>query len=471
MTYFRGIPPILTALAFLAPRKAQAHVSEQGLVLLLPTEHYIASGTVSVLASIILISLTPKKIVHGLFTPVALPFAAPPAWSKDATSLLSLLFLAIAVTVGIIGPRDPLTNLLPLTIWTGFWIALFAAIGLAGDLWRYLNPWTGLYGLLAGRASGGWIRLPDRLGVWPGLVLFILYSGFYIVDPAPADPDRLAVLVITYWAFTMVAMALFGGSVWMGRGEAFSVLFGLISRVSVFGDWSRPRIGFPGWGLVPEKPLSVGLGAFALVALGMGSFDGLKETFWWLVRIDVNPLEFPGRSAVVGSSLIGMALASLALFSVFMSALWLGEFLAGHGQPVENRHRLGSLFRHFAPTLLPIALGYHISHFFISFLVNSQYLLATLGDPLANGGNLLGLGQIRVTTGFLNTPASVKTIWLSQASVVVAGHILSVLVSHRVAMKLFDSPRRAALSQIPIGTFMVLYTLFGLWLLASPRGV
>jgi len=203
----------------------------------------------------------------------------------------------------------------------------------------------------------------------------------------------------------------------------------------------------------------------------MGSFDGLKETFWWLVRIDVNPLEFPGRSAVVGSSLIGMALASLALFSAFLSVLWLGEFLAGYGQPVENRHRLRSLFRHFAPTLLPIALGYHISHFFISFLVNSQYLLATLGDPLANGGNLLGLGQIRVTTGFLNTPASVKTIWLSQASVVVAGHILSVLVSHRVAMKLFDSPRRAALSQIPIGTFMVPYTLFGLWLLASPRGV
>jgi len=58
---------------------------------------------------------------------------------------------------------------------------------------------------------------------------------------------------------------------------------------------------------------------------------------------------------------------------------------------------------------------------------------------------------------------------LTQAVIVVAGHILAVLISHAVALSLFETPRRAALSQIPLAAFMIAFTLFGLWLLASPR--
>jgi hypothetical protein len=112
-----------------------------------------------------------------------------------------------------------------------------------------------------------------------------------------------------------------------------------------------------------------------------------------------------------------------------------------------------------------------MSHFMITFLVDGQYLLAAIGDPLANGSNYMGLGQIRVTTGFLNTPDSVKQIWLTQAAIVVIGHILAVLVSHHAALTLFGTQRRAILSQLPIAAFMIGYTFFGLWLLATPRGV
>ncbi len=453
----------------LAPSPAEAHVSEQAFVLLLPTEHYIVSGAASVLASIILISLTPESFVRRLFTPVEGPAFRIPTRIADASSVLSMLVCAALVCIGFAGPRDPLTNLLPLAAWTGFWIAMLSAAGLIGGYWRHLNPWSGPYALLMGRSSPGMLRMPDRIGVWPGLVVFALFSGFYIADPAPQDPDRLALVASSYWILTFLAMLVFGGKDWLERGEAFTILFGLISKVSPFGDWTRTAFGFPGWSLVDPRPLSTGLGAFALLALGVGSFDGLKETFWWLGLIGVNPLEFPGRSAVVVSSLFGMAIATAALFAVFLTALWLGSVLAASGM-ARRRPGPGELFRAFAPALLPIALGYHISHFTVSFLINGQYLLAALGDPLANGGDFLGLGQIRVTTGFLNTRDSVQTIWLSQAAIVVAGHIVSVLVSHAAALRIFKTPGRAALSQIPIGAFMVAYTLFGLWLLASPRG-
>ena len=83
---------------------------------------------------------------------------------------------------------------------------------------------------------------------------------------------------------------------------------------------------------------------------------------------------------------------------------------------------------------------------------------------------MFGLGNFRVTTGFFNTLATVRTIWLAQCVAIVLGHILAVLLAHAIAIDLYGKARRAAASQIPLAALMVLYTLFSLWLLASPRG-
>ncbi len=446
-----------------------AHVSEQGLVLLLPTGHYITSGVLAVAASVFLIALTPKALVARMFRPIRFDVRPVPFWLSDCVSLVSLILFAALVWIGITGPRDPLTNLFPLAFWVGFWIILFSLIGLSIDLWRYLNPWSAVATFLFGRNRPALVVLPPQFGALPALLIFVGFCCFYVVDPAPTDPDRLAVIAFLYWILTLLAISVFSLHDWLQRGEAFSVLFSLIARNAPFGRGGA--VGLPGWDLVPTRPISVSLGLFAIVILGVGSFDGLKETFWWLGLIGVNPLEFPGRSFVIASSLIGLALASAGLAIVFTLALWLGERLVQFRSPKATPIPLKTLFCHFAPTILPIALVYHISHFLITFLVDGQYLLSAIGDPLANGSNFFGLGQNRVTTGFLNTPQSVKTIWLTQASIVVIGHILAVLVSHHVALRLYETRRRAALSQLPIATFMIAYTFFGLWLLAAPRGI
>jgi len=90
---------------------------------------------------------------------------------------------------------------------------------------------------------------------------------------------------------------------------------------------------------------------------------------------------------------------------------------------------------------------------------------------MADGSDYLGLGTFYVTTGFFNTLSSVHTIWVTQASAVVIGHILAIYVSHAVALDLYRDHRKAMRSQIPSALFMIAYTSFGLWLLASPRGV
>ena len=126
-------------------------------------------------------------------------------------------------------------------------------------------------------------------------------------------------------------------------------------------------------------------------------------------------------------------------------------------------------FRAFAPSLLPIALAYHFAHNLPSLLVDAQTIPIVLNDPFGNGANLLGLGPARVSLGFFNRLDTVRLIWLAQAGAVVAGHVLAVLMAHVVALRLFAGQRRAALGQLPMAGFMLLYTLFGLWLLASPH--
>jgi hypothetical protein len=213
----------------------------------------------------------------------------------------------------------------------------------------------------------------------------------------------------------------------------------------------------------PGVPM--GLAVLMIAMLGSGSFDGLNETFWWFGLIGINPLEFPGRSAVVVQNLAGLVLSNLALFAVFALSVWSGIRLARADTP------LGPAIRLFAPSILPIALGYHVAHYLTSVLVEGQYALAALSDPLANGADLLGLGTFYVTTGFFNTQETVRVIFLVQAGAVVVGHILAILLAHALAVRAYGSTARAALSQAPLAVFMVLYTLFGLWLLASPRGV
>jgi hypothetical protein len=144
---------------------------------------------------------------------------------------------------------------------------------------------------------------------------------------------------------------------------------------------------------------------------------------------------------------------------------------AGHALSRNKTTPLSNAVSLFALSLIPIAFGYHIAHYLTSFLVGIQYTAIAFSDPFATGANYLGMSKLQVTTGFLNDPASVKIIWITQASVVVMSHVIAVIIAHAAACKLYDTHRQVLLSQSVLSLLMIAYTVFGLWLLASPRGV
>src|SRR5690606_11435656 len=121
-------------------------------------------------------------------------------------------------------------------------------------------------------------------------------------------------------------------------------------------------------------------------------------------------------------------------------------------------------------TIMPISLAYHFAHNLTLLLVNAQYALVALSDPLGDGRDLLGTAHLHVYAGVVSGHESAWVIWNAQASAIVGGHVLAVLAAHAAAHRLHGPGRRTLLGQVPLAVLMVAYTVFGLWLLASPTG-
>lgn len=447
---------------------AWAHAGERGFVLLLPTAYWIAGGTLAVAASFLLLLFVPAGLVRRiagarrtLFPTLRLPTAP--------ISALSFLLFLLLLLAGLFGSRDPLSNPLPLTVWALWWTGLTVAQALFGNIWSSLNPWLAPYRLLR-RLAGERppLAYPAWLGYWPTVIGFLGFAWFELVDLAPDDPARLAVAAAAYSAATLVGMLLFGERAWLARAECFSVFFGFVAELSPFriekdaAERRRLVLRFPGATLAERAPLPASGVLFVLLVLSTVSFDGLSKTFWWLGLGGVNPLEFPGRSAVAGFNSLGLAGMWAALTLGYGLAVALGAVLSGRRG--DFRTGLGA----FVLSILPISIGYHFAHYLTAFMVDAQYAVLALGDPFGCGWDPWGRAGTHVTVSFLSNYDAVSVIWKLQAAAVVAGHVLAVALAHVIAVKRFGGTRVAVLSQVPLAVLMVAYTLFGLWLLAAP---
>tara|TARA_B100000131_G_C18118279_1_gene611982 strand:- start:92 stop:1483 length:1392 start_codon:yes stop_codon:yes gene_type:complete len=445
------------------PFKANAHVSERALVLLLPTEIYIPAG-ISVLIITILLTYF-KPVLSNNFFKKKLLFSIDLNQkliksTQSIISIISLIFLFILLYIGWTGSRDPLGNPLPLFIWT-IWFVLFPVlIIIFGNIWKFLNPWIGICRIL--NINSGFINLNKNLNYIPAIFGFICFALFMLVYLAPNDPDILANVVFIYWMISFLLIIIFGET-WLEKGECFSLFFNYISKISlVWIENNKVFIGFFGFRLTQISFLPITFAFFISTILATLTFDGLNETFWWFNFINVNPLEFYGRSSVVLENSLGLIGFVILLFFFFSLMVFLGLLI------IKKHNETFKVIGIQSVSLLPIAMGYHIAHYLTSFIVDIQYVITSLTDPFNNGSDIFGLGLIYQTTGFFNSIDSVNLIWICQGSAIVIGHMLAVLISHSISHQYLHKKNFILISQIPISIFMVCYTFLGLWILSSP---
>jgi hypothetical protein len=465
--------PILAFTSLMAACGAAfAHASDRGYVLLLPTGYYLAGGALAVGASFLVLTVLPPASLKRLAAQ-RLPLFCTGTGRPELVSLLSFLVMGVLVAAGFLGSRDPLSNPLPLTVWTLIWVGVTLVQGLVGNVWTWINPWYGpvwLVGKMRGRSpDAGDDRVPTVAGYWPAALLFFGFAWFELIYPAPDDPARLALAVTLYWTGNFACMLMFGYAGWSARGECLSVFFGMVARLSILefaagpaGGRSELTLCFPGAKLAKVDPLPLSGVLFLLIVLGSVSFDGFSKTFFWLGANGINPLEFPGRSALMMVNTAGLLLTVGVLATAFAAAVLAGERLAAGTNAIAASAGL------LVWSIVPIALAYHFAHYLTSLVGNGQYALVALSDPFSRGWNLFGTAAMPVAPGVVAGARSAWVLWNLQASAIVAGHVLAVLIAHLLASRLHTASGRAIASQAPLAMLMVLYTVFGLWLLSTP---
>lgn len=381
----------------------------------------------------------------------------PPALQRFADSavlrtVLRALVLALAVLVVVVaytGPSLVYANLAPWAFYITFWVGLIPLSLLLGPVWKVVNPLRLLHSALS-RLSGtdpdrGLRELPERVGYWPAAATLAIFVWLELVLPDRDSPRVVGAFMVAYAAVNILAAAVYG-SRWFSRGDGFEVYSSALGRLSVLGrrDDGRIVIRNPlnGLAAVGVRP---GLVAVVAVLVGSTAFDGLTRTRYWQDNVDA-------RSVPLGTlGLFGMIAAVGVLY--VLAARLSGRRTSADGSQLPGR---------FASTLIPIAAGYAVAHYFSLFLLDGQQTLILASDPFQSGSDLLGTARWAVNYALLSPDL---IAWV-QVGAIVLGHIIGVVAAHDRALGTFPAAD-AQRSQYPLLAVMVLFTVTGVGLLVS----
>jgi hypothetical protein len=237
-------------------------------------------------------------------------------------------------------------------------------------------------------------------------------------------------------------------------GDGFEVYSTLIGSLAPIGRRSDGAIAlrnpFSGLAAVERAP---GLLAVVCVLLGSTAFDGITRTQLWA---DLTAGRTGPAALLLGTVGLGAAVAFIAL--TYRGAMWVAALRAGGG----SRYSTQELGGHFVHSLIPIAIGYTVAHYFSLFVFQGQagYILAS--DPLASGVDLFGTADWQIDYTVVSTAA----IALVQVGAIVAGHVAGVVAAHERAVGLFSGADKSR-GQYSLLAVMVAYTVGGIALLVG----
>ncbi|MGH2757449.1 MAG: hypothetical protein ACRDI3_06645, partial [Actinomycetota bacterium] len=160
------------------------------------------------------------------------------------------------------------------------------------------------------------------------------------------------------------------------------------------------------------------------------------------------------------SPLIVDSLALLVFAFAFLGAFALAVVTAGRWMPGAS---FRGLARRFAWSLIPIGVVYLLAHNAPLLMTGIPNLLRELSDPFTRGWNLFGTGDL--LEGYVPSPA---LVWAIEILLIVGGHIVGVLVAHRIAVRASPSHGAAVRSQLALTALMSVFTITTLWLLSQP---
>jgi hypothetical protein len=387
----------------------------------------------------------------------------------------------LTIAAGLIGTADPAHNLGMTLFWALFLLGFAYLSLLVGDLYALISPWKlAVDGLehMGFDLSTRRLRFPQRLGYWPAFLFYVALIWMELF--AAPRPFCLSVALLIYSAITFVGVALFGKATWFCKAELFSVLFRLIGKLAPIKYMRAQTSGHvqvqlrpPFVGALNDRPAHISVVLFVLFMLSSTTYDSIHDTalfvglFWANLLQLLQPIWGPdlGKAQTV---LMGWYLIYRQVGLLVLPFLYLGLYLLmllWAKALTRTTVPLRTLSLSFSYSLLPIALAYNFTHYFTFLVVQCHNLPQLISDPFGFGWELFG---IQPTPGPPTLPMGV--VWHTQVAVLLVGHIVSIYLAHATATRTFFTPRPVILSQIPLLSLMVIYTIVGLWTLSLPLG-
>ncbi|WP_227373605.1 hypothetical protein [Haladaptatus halobius] len=358
-----------------------------------------------------------------------------------------VLALVGIVAGGLLGPSDARRNVAIIVVWVGWWAGYTTSVYLVGNTWTVLNPWRTIADFVRLFFPSREVGYPERLGAWPSVAGLLALVWVEVVSPLADDAELLVGVILLYSVVTLAGAVTFGTDRWFATVDPVARVFRYYGRVAPI---RRTDSGFefrlPGARLTETK-LVTGRDevAFVVALLWVTTYDGFVSTPLWAdITGAASGVGLPLRLAYIGALLGGYAL----FLGVYRVAVRLARRTA------DTYLTPDEISRRFAPSLLPIAAGYHLAHYLSYFLELSPTLFGVLSSPL-------------------DPPQAVVLVlpsWFGGLNMtfVLLGHLLAVWVAHATAYDLFPGRLQAVRSQYPLVAVMILYTMTSMWIVSQP---
>ncbi len=470
----------------IVPTGAAAHGLGGAAGLPIPTWLFAWGASIALVASFVgLATLWPESRLARRREHIV---ARVPALLDPLCGAVGVALFALVVYAGFAGEQtEPTQNLAPAVIYVFFWVGLVVASFLFGDIFRAFNPWR------ATARAGSWLaqrlglhhsaplRYPRWLGHWPAAAGLLAFAWVELIYVGRDDPSILSLLALACAGAQLAGMSAFGIEDWESRGDPFSVYFGLFAKLSPL-HWGDGNVAIrrPLEGVVSMEVLP---GTVVLLAVMIGStaFDGLSQGGAWTevlasLQTDLGGLGLGAETALEFIDRLGL----LAVIGLVVGIYGLGiRGMTSLGQRVPTRE----LSRAFLHTLVPIALGYVVAHYFTFLVEQGQSVAYLISDPLGNGANLFGTAHATINYSMV----SASRAWYVEVAVLLAGHLGGLVLAHDRAVGLYRRAWDPAAARVtPDGAFvlegrasdatrsqywmlavMIAFTCLGLWLMSE----
>lgn len=348
------------------------------------------------------------------------------------------------------GSSSPALNPAPTWLYVWIWVGIIPLSLLFGPIWRLANPLRTLAGFVPRKT---YRQLPNGIAYWPAVAGLAGFLWLELAYPDASQPLVVA-LFVTVYAVVNVAAGIIYGPGWFAIGDSFEVYAEVLAKLSPFGRDDQHHLvlrnPLAGLATIPQEPGIVGL---LCLLLGSTAFDGISKWSAW-----TNLTGELGRTGHIAVHTLGLVVAVAVVAVLFVVAARATGAARIRPGALGNAGLPGA----FVHSLVPIAIGYAVAHYFSFAMFQGQEGLLLATDPFGRGWDLLGTGDARIDYAFLGT----GLIAAVQIGAIVLGHVLGVVSAHDRATGLFRR-RQLRRAQYPMLAAMVTFTAGGIALVTA----